>query len=86
VDQSKPALEEWQVRRIQKAMNLSSRQIKFLTEWNSNSLGRNIYDLSEVQEILGLREGCIARDDYELDGHFAFPADPKDFGLFVVNA
>jgi hypothetical protein len=36
-------------------------------------------DLKKVQEILGLGNGSVARDDYESDGHFAYPADTADF-------
>jgi hypothetical protein len=32
-----------------------------------------------VQELLGLWRGAIARDDYELDGQFAFPPDSDKF-------
>jgi len=60
-------------------MNLSFDQAKSITEWHNRCSEKSIFDLSEVQDILGLRDGYIARDDYEVDGHFAFPADPKNF-------
>ncbi len=43
-----------------------------------SSKGKNL-NLEMVQAILGLQEGSIARDDFELDGHFAYPADTSDF-------
>ena len=29
--------------------------------------------------LLGLRSGLLAREDYELDGHFAYPSDQAEF-------
>ena len=60
-------------------MNLSSMQITAVSQWHAQSSRCQEPDLKEVQRILGLENGCIARDDYELDGHFAYPVDPADF-------
>jgi hypothetical protein len=35
--------------------------------------------LDELQTILGLEKMSYGRDDYELDGHFAFAPDPRSF-------
>ena len=60
-------------------MDLSPEQVGAVTEWRKKSSGRKTASLGEIQGILGLEKGCIARDDYELDGHFAFPVDEPDF-------
>ena len=60
-------------------MNLSSEQLKSLSEWQKESEKRGVADITMVQELLGLWRGAIARDDYELDGQFAFPPDSDKF-------
>ena len=67
-------------------MNLSPEQLSAIASWQAGSrklkqgaLKRKQRDLAEVQEILGLQSGSIAREDYELDGHFAYPTDVAKF-------
>lgn len=60
-------------------MNLSSEQLKSLSEWQKESEKRGVADITVVQELLGLWRGAIARDDYELDGQFAFPPELDKF-------
>lgn len=60
-------------------MKLSPEQSSAMARWHVLSSGRKIADLQEAQKILGLEHGQIAADDYELDGHFAFPVDTAEF-------
>lgn len=60
-------------------MNLSTEQLSAIAHWRARSLAHKQRDLREIQELLGLQNGSFAREDYELDGHFAYPADPADF-------
>jgi hypothetical protein len=60
-------------------MELSSKQLFAVADWRKKHLNRRQNNLEEIQEILGLQSGLIAREDYELDGHFAFPPDASEF-------
>ena len=60
-------------------MNLSPEQVKAVADWRKKSLGRGSAPLSEIQVILGLEGGGIGGNDYEVDGHFAFPVDESEF-------
>ena len=67
-------------------MKLSTSQITAATQWRAEFSGRKGTDLTEIQEILGLENGSVARVDYELDGHFALPADPSEFDPDYIEA
>jgi len=60
-------------------MKLSAEQISTIANWRAKSRKREQRNLEEIQMLLGLQSGSLARDDYELDGHFAYPADQADF-------
>jgi len=60
-------------------MKLTAEQLSLMVRWKSDSKKGKKLDLKKAQEILGLQNGAIAPDDYELDGHFAYPVDTAEF-------
>ena len=60
-------------------MKLSTEQISAVARWRAKSRNGKQGNIEEIQELLGLQRGSLAGDEYELDGHFAYPADRADF-------
>jgi hypothetical protein len=60
-------------------MILNAEQLTAISIWWAESRKQVCPNLCAVQEILELKNGALARDDYELDGHFAHPPDIANF-------
>ena len=60
-------------------MKLSVEQLSIIANWRTKSRKCEQPNLEEIQMLLGLQGGSQGREDYELDGHFAYPADQVDF-------
>lgn len=60
-------------------MHLSIEQIADVARWWAELSKRKRPDLAEIQNLLGLGNGSLARDDYALDGHFSYPVDSANF-------
>ena len=66
-------------------MDLSPEKIRSLCDWRQRTSKSQSQSLGEIQELLDLRVGRLGREDYDMDGHFAYPPNPADFDPDLIN-